>query len=474
MRYYPVGLDLLEQRVLLVGAGSVAARKCARLVGAGARVAVVALRTNTAFDSWAVHPQVLLIERAFCASDVQGARLVIAATNDRTCNAQIAAAAQAAGIPVNVVDDPELCTATLPAVIERGPITLAIATGGLAPAIASWLRGRLEAWLDPALGGVVELLGRMRERIRAEIPLPEQRRALYHEAAEGAVAEAVRNGDQPAAELAFARLLANHAQPSKGIVTLVGAGPGDPGLLTLAAMRALQDADVVFYDRLVGTGVLKLARAEAELVDVGKRCGQPSTAQADIHSKLIAAAQAGKKVVRLKGGDPLTFARGGEELLALKSAGIRYRVVPGVTAASACAAYAGIPLTHRGVARSVRLVTAHSREGLTPFELLRFRPDETLAIYMGSQRAEQLAEALQRAGVPANTEIAFVENASLPQQRVCSGQVKDLAQLAAKLSKGAPAFLIVGAVCALAAELHWFGARERGVENRAHVQRDAA
>lgn len=454
MRYFPVGLDLSTQHVLLVGAGQVAARKFIRLHQAKATVHVVAPAASAAFVGWQKSGMLTLSLRAFEVTDLAGVALVIAATSDRSVNRVIASSARARGIPVNVVDDPELSTAVLPAIVERGALQIAISTAGIAPAVASWLRNRLEAWLDPALGGLLELLAAARDRIRQVQPDPTQRRALYHRAADGAVLDALRRGNQDSAQAALDELIDNHT-PRPGRVLLVGAGPGDPQLLTIAAQKALLDADVVFHDRLVSAGVLAMARADAEIIDVGKRCGEASTAQAEIHRLLIAAARAGKQVVRLKGGDPLTFARGGEELLALSAAEVPFSVIPGITAATACAAYAGIPLTHRGVARSVRFVTAHSREGLTCFELLRYRPDETLAIYMGSQQAIELQTQLLRAGAAPTIPLALIENATLPSMRVLRGQLRELAALSCQLTHGAPVLLLLGEVCAMTAAVDW-------------------
>ncbi len=449
MRYYPVGLDLVDQPVLLVGAGHVAARKLLRLIRARARVTIVAIEVGEAVSALAAQPNVVVHRRAFVASDAVDVRLIVAATGDRHVNREIALAARLRSTPVNVVDDPALSSAVLPAVIERGLLQIAIATSGVAPALASWLRARLEAWLDPALDRLLALFDRRLKSIRDAQPDARARRAVYHAAASGSVVAALRRGDESAAEAALDALLINSQR--RGRVVLVGAGPGDPNLLTLAALRALGDADIVFHDRLVGAEVLKFARADAQIVDVGKRCGRPSASQPAIIEQLLTAARAGQQVVRLKGGDALTFARGGEELLALRAAGIDVEVIPGISAAFACAAAAGIPLTHRRVARSVRFVTAHSETGITPFELLQMRRDETLAVYMGTQRATELASAFARAGVALSMPIAVIENVSLPAQRVWRGALRDLVQLCAQLS-GAPALLLVGDVCTLAAE----------------------
>lgn len=464
MRYYPVFLDLRERPVLLVGGGAVALRKSELLLRAGASLRVVALRAHPQLQELASAGQIDLTLRAFEASDLDDVAFVVAATDDGVVNARVAAEAKARNIPVNVVDAPQLCTAILPAVVDRDPVLVAIGTEGTAPVLARRLRERIETLLEPSLGALATLCANWRERVRARFPSIAQRRLLWERVIDGAPASDLRAGQPLRAERAMAELVtevsAEQATTSNSIgeVVLVGAGPGDPGLLTLHALRAIQDADVVFYDALVSNEVLQLIRRDAEKIAVGKRAGAHSVAQADIHQHLLQAARAGHRIVRLKGGDPLTFARGGEELQFLRANGIRYRVVPGVTAAAACAAYAGIPLTHRDHAQSLQLLTAHSANAL---DTLNWRalaaPGQTLAVYMGVAVAPTLVARLLTAGASATTPVAIIENGSRPEQRVILCPLVDLVDHIARENVMAPAMLLIGSVAALGRELAWFG-----------------
>jgi uroporphyrin-III C-methyltransferase/precorrin-2 dehydrogenase/sirohydrochlorin ferrochelatase len=459
MRYYPVFLDLQQRPVLLVGAGEVAWRKAVLLRRSGARLRVVASEVSPAFEALAADGQIDLQQRRFTPEDIDGAAFAIAATDDAEVNASVAAAARARNVPVNVVDAPALCSAILPAIVDRDPVLVAIGTEGSAPVLARRLRERIEALLDPSLGALAALCARWRERVRARLGTIPQRRAFWEQAVDGAPAAALRAGNEAAAEQAMTRLLGARPRKQPGEVVLVGAGPGDPGLLTLHALRAIQDADVVFHDALVSDEVLELVRRDAHRVAVGKRGGGHSVSQTEIHHQLLEAARSGQRVVRLKGGDPLTFARGGEELQFLHAHGIRYRVIPGVTAAAACAAYAGIPLTHREHAQSLQLVTAHCAASLDALDwpaLAAAR--QTLAVYMGVTVAAELVARLLAAGAAASTPVAIIENGSRAQQRVILCRLDDLPARILSEQVRAPALLLIGEVAALGSELHWFGA----------------
>jgi uroporphyrin-III C-methyltransferase/precorrin-2 dehydrogenase/sirohydrochlorin ferrochelatase len=459
MRYYPVFLDLRQRPVLLVGAGEVAWRKAVLLRRSGARLRVVATEVSPAFEALAADGQIDLRQRRFNADDLDGAAFAIAATDDPAVNAGVAAAARARNVPVNVVDAPALCTAILPAIVDRDPVLVAIGTEGSAPVLARRLRERIEALLDPSLGALAALCARWRERVRARLGTIPQRRAFWEQTIDGAPAAALRAGNEAEAEQAMTRLLGARPRKQIGEVVLVGAGPGDPGLLTLHALRAIQDADVVFHDALVSAEVLELVRRDAHRVPVGKRGGGHSVSQAEIHRQLLQAARSGQRVVRLKGGDPLTFARGGEELQFLHAHGIRYRVIPGVTAAAACAAYAGIPLTHREHAQSLQLVTAHCAASLDALDWSALAAArQTLAVYMGVTVAADLVARLLDAGAAAITPVAIVENGSRAQQRVILCRLDDLPARILSEQVRAPALLLIGEVAALSRELHWFGA----------------
>ncbi len=461
MRYYPLFLDLCGRPVLLVGAGSVAWRKFTLLERAGAAVRVVAPAASASFRDAAAAGRVAWAPRAFAADDLAGAWFVIAATGDARVNAAVAAAAEARRIPANVVDAPALCSAILPAIVDRDPVLVAIGTEGTAPVLARRLRERIETLLEPSLGALARLCQRWRGRVAARLPDIGARRRLWEQVVDGAPAAALRGGREADAETAVAALLARSlAAPTMGEVALVGAGPGDPGLLTLHALRAIQDADVVFHDALVSDAVLDLVRRDAEKVAVGKRGGGHSVAQEAIHGALLDAARAGRRVLRLKGGDPLTFARGGEELQFLRAHGVPYRIVPGITAASACAAYAGIPLTHRDHAQSLRYVTAHCARSLDQLDWASLAaPGQTLAVYMGVALAGEFSARLQRAGMPADTPVAVIENGSRLEQRVLLCDLPDLAMRITTEGFAAPSLLLVGGVAALGRALAWFGER---------------
>ena len=472
MRYFPLFLDLRERLVVVVGGGPVAERKVLLLAASGARLLVVAPRLTAGLAAAARSGRLEHRARRFEAGDVDGARLVVAATGDRAVNRAVAEAAEARGVVVNVVDDLELSSGIVPAIVDRSPIVIAVSTAGTAPALARRVRALLEAAVDESLGRVATFAASWRSRIKAAITDLDRRRRFYDWLLDGPAAELLRHARLPAAEHAVAAELerqrgavaAGARLPRRsGSVALVGAGPGDPGLLTLAALRSLQDADVVLHDRLVSTAVLALARREAQLIEVGKSAGGHRVAQRRINELMVLHARAGRRVVRLKGGDPLVFGRGGEELEHLRHAGIRFEVVPGITAALACAAYAGIPLTHRDYAGSVRLVTAHCRESVEATDWQSLATGrETLAVYMGVAALPQLCAELLRHGRSAATPVAFVENGSRPEQRVVVGSLGEIEALAARHAVRSPALLIIGEVAALARTLHWFGEAPAG------------
>jgi uroporphyrin-III C-methyltransferase/precorrin-2 dehydrogenase/sirohydrochlorin ferrochelatase len=363
----------------------------------------------------------------------------------------------------NVVDDAELSSFHVPAVVDRAPLQIAISSGGAAPMLARLLRERLETVLDAALGPLAALAARFRTRIRARYPEPAARRRFYSSLFAGAVVDLLRKGQPALAEAALDAALRAPAAPAAGSVVLVGAGPGDPGLLTLTALRALNEADVILHDRLVGDGVLALARRDATLIEVGKTGGGHSTAQERIHALLLEHARAGRRVVRLKGGDPFVFGRGGEELEFLRAHAIAYEVVPGITAALACDAYAGVPLTHRDHAQSVRFVTAHCRDSLDTLDWNALAQErQTLAVYMGVAGLDHLRERLLAHGRAAATPFALVENGSRESQRVVTGTLGRLPDVANAHKVCSPALLILGEVAALAETLHWYGAPPLG------------
>jgi uroporphyrin-III C-methyltransferase/precorrin-2 dehydrogenase/sirohydrochlorin ferrochelatase len=385
--------------------------------------------------------------------------LVIAATRSRPLNARVAADGHARQRLVNVVDDPALSSFQVPALIDRAPLLVAISTGGIAPVLARRLRERIESLLDPTIGSLLQLAQRYRARIRQRYTDLAARRRFYDWLHDGPVNALIRAAHPIRAEQQLlAALCGNNELINKGSVVLVGAGPGDPGLLTLRALRALNEADVILHDELIGPQILDLARRDALQIAVGKRGGGTHTPQETIHALLLQHVRAGRRVIRLKGGDPFVFGRGGEELAFLREHGIAYEVVPGITAAVACAAYSGVPLTHRDHAQSVRFVTAHCQQSLDTLDWRDLaRERQTLAIYMGVSQLDELTRQLLAHGRAADTAFALIENGSLPNQRTLTGALDDLPTLAKHHVIRAPAIVILGEVATLADASHWFG-----------------
>jgi uroporphyrin-III C-methyltransferase/precorrin-2 dehydrogenase/sirohydrochlorin ferrochelatase len=474
--------DLHGRRVLVVGGGEVAERKVRLLVAAGACVAIVAPRLTEWLQQRSEITDPLPLQAGeggrrpgegsvshigdcFEPAQFDGVVLAVAATDDPQVNAQVAAAGRERNVLVNVVDDAGASSFIVPAIVDRSPLVIAISSGGVAPVLARRVRERLESLIDESVGALAELFERSRVRIKAAFPDVSARRRLYDRAVTGAVASRLRARQPKAAERELSRLIEEVAQSRAGSVVLVGAGPGDPGLLTLNALRALQQADVILHDRLVSTAVLDLARRDAERISVGKMAGGHTVGQGRIHQLMLEHAQAGRNVVRLKGGDPFIFGRGGEELEFLAQHGIAFEVVPGITAAVACGAYAGIPLTHREHAQSVRLVTAHCGESLDTLEWRALAQErQTVAFYMGVAGLTTIRERLLCHGREGATPVAVVENGSRADQRVTLATLDTLDVLAREGGIRSPALVIVGEVAALASRLHWFGAPPRSIE----------
>ena len=458
MRYFPLFLDLTGKPVLLVGGGDVAARKFTLLGEAGGVVTVVAPALGIEMAAAVAAGKATHLAREFVPGDVNGAWLVVAATNDRAVNAAVAAAANAVRIPCNVVDDRELSSFIMPAIIDRSPVQIAVSTGGTSPVLARLIRERLETLLDGSLGTLAAFADRWRERVRAKFSDIGARRRFLSWMLTGPVAASLRAGRTQRAEDLAARALEDPAAVPQGHVVLVGAGPGNAGLMTLQGLRALQEADVIVHDRLVSPEILDLARRDAARFDVGKFVGGGGATQEEINALLVEHAQRGEYVVRLKGGDPFVFGRGGEEIDHLRAHGVSFEVIPGITAAIAAGAYAGIPLTDRRYAQAVRFLTGNSDEQLAQYsydDLAAGR--ETLCFYMSVGRLAALRDKLLAAGAAASMPVAFVENASRGEQRVIVSSVEHMHRDAVLQQVKAPAMMIVGNVAGSAAELQWFG-----------------
>lgn len=459
MNLFPLFADLRHRPVLVVGGGTVAARKAGALLEAGAHVTVGSPVLGSELTQLTDAGRVRHISGEFSPDWLDDVWLVVAATDDTGVNAAVFAAATARHMFCNVVDDPVRSSFQVPSIVDRSPLIVAISSSGTAPVLARRMRERIETSLDHSIGQLATLAARYRPGIRQRLPDLRARRQFYDWLLDGPVAAWLRRQQPARAEAALQQALRRDEPVLPGRVTLVGAGPGDPGLLTLKALRALNEADVILHDRLVSDAVLSMARRDAERISVGKRPGEDHEAtQARIHRLMVAHACAGRHVVRLKGGDPFIFGRGGEELAYLRAHGVHYDVVPGITAALACAAHAGIPLTHRDSAQSVTLTTAHVREngqGQDWAGLARGR--QTLAIYMGVGQLVELCRLLIVHGRPADTPAALIENGSRPGQRALHGTLETLAAQAQAHNIAAPALLIIGEVARLGETLHWFG-----------------
>jgi len=459
MNYFPVFFDLVKQKVLVVGGGEVALRKVALLERAGASVTLVAPQIHPDLKERAAAGAIKLTVREFVPDDLDGARLVIVATSRRAINRWIAQLSESRGIPVNVVDDREASRFIVPAIIDRDPVLVAVSTGGTSPVLARRLRERLEALLPKKIGEFALWLQALRRPAQRRLRAGSARRRFFEQLVEGPAGARFVAGDiQGARRLANQLLAATSIAPSAaGEVTLVGAGPGDPELLTLKALRALQDADLILHDRLVPQAVLDLARRDAARICVGKAAGGVGSTQAEINDMLVAHALQGKRVVRLKGGDPFIFGRGGEELEALARARISFSVVPGVTAAAGCAAYAGIPLTHRDYAHSVTFVAGVTGDGKEPDWDALATPGTTTVFYMGLARLPHIAAQLMQHGASPSLPAAVIAQGTLPNQRVITATVATIADVASHADLESPALLVVGEVVSLHASLAWFG-----------------
>lgn len=466
MDYLPIFCRLDNKPVLLVGGGEVAQRKARLLLDAGAHLTVVAPELDPELAELAANGSIEWLDAEFAPAHLTGKWLVVAATDRREVNALVYQSANQARIFANVVDDPKRSSFIMPSIIDRSPLMVAISSGGKAPVLARLLREKLEAMLPQHLGAVAAFAGSLRDRVKARFATMGERRRFW-ERLLGAdrLGQALVRGDGACANQLADTLFADESQAG-GEVVLVGAGPGDPGLLTLHALRQMQQADVVVYDRLVSGEVMALVRRDAKRIFVGKQAGNHCVPQEEINQLLLDEAKKGQRVVRLKGGDPFIFGRGGEELETLVGTGIGFQVVPGITAASGCAAYAGIPLTHRDHAQSVRFVTAHGKGGARDLDWpLLARDKQTLVFYMGLSSCATIREQLLAHGKGGDTPVALIERGTQPNQRVIRGTLEQLPELAVGVES--PALIMVGSVVTLAEQLAWFGQDQQALSRQA-------
>lgn len=464
MDYFPLFLKLQDKSCLVVGGGEVAARKITLLSNAGARITVVAKAFKDSVADQQQRMNLNLLHKAFNENDLTGMTLVVSATNDPQVNQAVAAAARQRQIPVNVVDAPELCDFIFPAIIDRSPLIAAVSSGGASPVLARLLRARIESMIPAAYGELARFAERFRIPVKQQIHQPSQRRIFWEGLLAGPIAEQVFAGQIQQAEQAIEEALQQrHGMASRGEVYLIGAGPGDPDLLTFKALRLMQQADVIVYDRLVSPQVLELARRDAERVYVGKRRNEHSLPQESINQLLAELALSGKRVARLKGGDPFIFGRGGEEIETLIEQGIAFQVVPGITAAAGCASYAGIPLTHRDHAQSCTFVTGHLKDGTINLNWQQLAaPNQTVVIYMGLLGLEAICHALIEHGCPPEHPIAIVQQGTTRNQRVITSTLAQMPTRVLGEDLKAPTLIIVGTVVSLHEKLNWFQRQSGG------------
>ena len=458
MEFLPIFQDIRDKPCLVVGGGVTAARKVGSLLRAGAAVTVVAPDLVDSLNDLAGTGAIRHLVRRFESGDVEGNRLVIAATDDRGVNRKIAELAREHDIPVNVIDDPDACTFLLPSIVDRSPVVVAISTGKASPVLARLLRTRLESIIPAGYGRLGELCARYRDRVKERFSALPDRRRFWDRVLEGAVAERIFAGQFAEAEAVIERELAQDALESDmGEVYLVGAGPGDPDLLTFRALRLMQQADVVVYDRLVAEPILEMTRRDARRIYVGKQRNHHAMRQEEINQLLADLAKDGHRVLRLKGGDPFIFGRGGEEIDTLAAQGVPFQVVPGITAAAGCASYTGIPLTHRDYAQSVTFVTGHLKDGTMNLNWGALaQPSQTVVFYMGLAGLPIIVDQLIAHGVSTQMPIALIQQGTTHLQRVYSGTLETIVELVEADPPEPPTLIIVGEVVKLREKLSWF------------------
>ncbi|MDB2590406.1 siroheme synthase CysG [Candidatus Thioglobus sp.] len=457
MNYLPIFIDIKQKPCLVVGGGDIAYRKMSLLLKANAQVTCVDQSACANVQALADQDKITLIKRNFEASDISSQALIISATNNTQVNAQVSQLAHSANIPVNVVDSPDLCSYIMPSIVDRSPIIIAISSAGKTPVLARLIRAKLESTIPHAYGKLAELAGSFRDQVKVKFTNIEDRRFFWERSFSGIIAEKVFSGRIDDAKVAMQQQLDNSSDSEVGEVYLVGGGPGDPDLLTFKALRLMQQADVILYDRLVSKDVMELVRRDAELIYVGKERDNHSVPQEGINQLLVDLAKKGRRVCRLKGGDPFIFGRGGEEIETLAENGIPFQVVPGITAASGCSTYSGIPLTHRDYSQSCRFVTGHLKDGSMnlPWDELAVE-QQTIVFYMALKGAKHLSDKLIEHGMRSNMPVALVEKGTTPDHRVWTTTLGELPTIVATQPIKAPTLIIVGEVVKLREKLNWF------------------
>ena len=459
MDHLPIFINVRQNPCLVIGGGDIALRKINLLIKAQAKVDCLSPLFCEGITNLSQNGDVNLIQKRFESDDIKDYAIIIASTDDSSVNALISKSAKKARIPVNVVDSPELSSFIMPSIVDRSPVIIAVSSAGRAPVLARIIRAKLETVIPSAYGVLAEIAGEYRQKVKDRFSKIKDRRAFWESIFSGVIAEKVFSGRINEAKDDIDKRLKRASEIELGEVYLVGAGPGDPDLLTFKALRLIQQADVVLYDRLVSKGVMELVRRDSELIYVGKKGGsQESTRQIDINDQLVELAKSGKRVCRLKGGDPFIFGRGGEEIESLSEHGIPFQVVPGITAASGCSSYAGIPLTHRDYSQSCRFVTAHLKNGTTNLPWDEFVIDQqTIVFYMALSGANYICQKLMEHGMDKDMPIAIIEKGTMPEQKVYISSLTKLPDLLATEDIHAPTLMIVGEVVKLNEKLNWYG-----------------
>ena len=458
MQALPIFFNIAQRRCLVIGGGDVATRKVIMLLKAQGNVVVISPELTAELQQMLAKNEIEYVRDSFSAEQLTSACLVIAATNDEAVNEAVSVAAKRLNIPVNVVDAPALCTFTMGSIIDRSPVVIAISSEGNAPVLARHIRSKIETMLPAAYGRIASLAGEFREQVKARFSTTQARRRFWEDVLNGPLVERVLSGQEQAARELLGELLTQSDDaPARGEVYLVGGGPGDPDLLTFRALRLMQQCDVCVYDKLVSKEVMELVRRDAELIYVGKSRDQHTLPQEEINALLARLALEGKRVLRLKGGDPFIFGRGGEEIETLMQHGVPFQVVPGITAANGVSSYAGIPLTHRDYAQACLFITGHLKDGTVDLDWQAMaRPNQTVVIYMGLVGLEQICAKLIAHGVSPQMPAAVIQQGTTQKQRVVESTLSELANDVAAAGLKPPSLTIIGEVVKLRSRLNWF------------------
>src|SRR5450830_769150 len=463
MHSLPIFMKVAGRRCVIIGGGEVATRKVIMLLKAEAAVEVISPELDHELADMLAAEKITYIQALFSPEQLDGAMLVIAATDDEATNLAVSLAAKARNIPVNVVDAPELCTFTSPSIVDRSPILIAISSGGASPVLARMIRAKIEALIPATYGRLSALAADFRDRVKQRFSTTQARRIFWENVFQSNIAELVLSGQEPAARVTLSELIdSDQTEVSHGEVCLVGGGPGDPDLLTFRALRLMQQSDVCVYDKLVSKEVMELVRRDAELIYVGKARDQHTLPQDEINELLVKLAKEGKRVLRLKGGDPFIFGRGGEEIETLMENGVPFQVVPGITAANGVSSYAGIPLTHRDYAQACLFITGHLKNGTIGNGTIDMdwvamsRPRQTVVIYMGLVGLADICQQLIVHGVSADMPCAVIQQGTTQRQRVVTATLSDLAEKVAEAGMKPPCLTIIGEVVKLREKLNWF------------------